>query len=97
MAEPAKEPLPYMNKNILLFGFLGLIITVSSVLAYEYFDTTVKSTRDIKEKIGLKLLAVIPDTGIKQGRHKIMKGKDSKYTTILSQNSPLILGKRMVF
>lgn len=62
MAEPAKEPLPYMNKNILLFGFLGLIITVASVLAYEYFDTTVKSTRDIKEKIGLKLLAVIPDT-----------------------------------
>lgn len=48
------------GKDILIFGFAGLVIAVMYVLIANMLDTTVKSPEDIEKGFGLPVLVSIP-------------------------------------
>jgi capsular polysaccharide biosynthesis protein len=61
----AKLPQNPSGPNRLLYVAIGIIlggiVGVGIVFIYEMMDKTVKSTFDVEKKLGLRLLAVIPD------------------------------------
>ncbi|MFU8793651.1 MAG: YveK family protein [Acholeplasmataceae bacterium] len=46
---------------------LGGIIGVGIIFVFEFMDTSIKSPKDIEQKLGLKLLAAIPDYDYDEG------------------------------
>lgn len=62
---PAKEPTSPSGPNIMRYLMLGLMagfaVSVGAVLVISFFDNTVKSGEDIKERFGVPVLAEIPD------------------------------------
>lgn len=63
--DPARLPNEASGPNRLLYlvigTLLGGILGVGIVLAIELFDKTIKTPDDIENKLGLRLLAIIPD------------------------------------
>jgi capsular polysaccharide biosynthesis protein len=58
----------------LLLGLVaGLVISISIILVTNFFDNTVKSGEEIKERFGVPVLAEIPDIFMDE------KGGSSKY------------------
>ncbi len=49
-----------VSKNMVLFAFVGAIISVIYVLVGNMLDTTVKSSEEIEENYGIPVLASIP-------------------------------------
>lgn len=45
---------------IILAGIMGLVLVVSSILILEYLDTSLKTTENAQEKIGLKVSSIYP-------------------------------------
>ncbi|MBR0528428.1 MAG: lipopolysaccharide biosynthesis protein [Ruminococcus sp.] len=74
---PPKVPTSPSGPNImryLLLGLVaGLVISVGIVLVANFFDNTVKSGEEIKERFGVPVLAEIPDIFMDE------KGGSSKY------------------
>lgn len=57
------QPNPYNinhGKDIIIFAFIGIVISSIYVLIANMLDTTVKSKEDIERKIGLSVLSTIP-------------------------------------
>ena len=60
-ALPPSAPVRPNKQKIMILGFLlGLMLSVGSVVGYQYLDTTVKSVEDIENRLGLNLLTMIP-------------------------------------
>ncbi|OPX18106.1 hypothetical protein BXT86_02940 [candidate division WOR-3 bacterium 4484_100] len=60
-ATPPKNPMaPKKKQNTILGFFLGLIIGIGGAFLLEYFDTSLKSTKEVEELTGLSVLATIP-------------------------------------
>jgi len=60
-ALPALSPIkPQKELIIALAALASLVLSMLMALLYEQMDDTVKSTRDIEEKLGVKLLGILP-------------------------------------
>ncbi len=61
-ALPPGSPIkPKKSANLILGLLFGLMLSVGSVVAYQYLDTTVKSVDDVETRLGLNLLTMVPD------------------------------------
>ncbi len=58
----AEEPynMTYMKDNV-IFLAIGLVISCGIIFMIYYFDTTIKSTDEIEEKLGLSVIGVVPE------------------------------------
>ena len=61
-AVEASKPynLTYLKDNVIYFG-IGLVLSCGVIFIMFYFDTTIKSTESIEEKLGLTVLGVVPE------------------------------------
>ena len=60
-AEPADAPSNIHHiRNVIIFAFVGVVISVVYVLLLNMLDTTVKSAEDVENLLGLPVLASIP-------------------------------------
>ena len=61
-AVEASKPynLTYLKDNVIYFG-IGLVLSCGIIFIMFYFDTTIKSTESIEEKLGLTVLGVVPE------------------------------------
>jgi len=76
MADVPDKPVePNMNRNIILAAFLGLAIAVGSILLRELTDQTIKRDTDVREKLGLNVIAMIPNP---HKRKKISRDSDTE-------------------
>lgn len=48
------------SKDLLIFGFMGIVIAVMYVLIANMLDTTIKTPEDIEKGVGLPVLVTIP-------------------------------------
>ena len=58
------------SKDIMIFGFLGIVIAVMYVLIANMLDTTIKTPEDIEKGVGLPVLVTIPyieNFGVEKG------------------------------
>lgn len=65
MAEIPEKPYN-MNtiKNLSLFVFLGVVISILYIIIINMFDTTVKTPEDVEKNTGLNVLAQVPEIKI---------------------------------
>ncbi len=57
------EKRPYnihLVKQLLISAFIGLVGSMGIVFLFFYFDTTIKSSKDIEEKLGLPVVGSVP-------------------------------------
>lgn len=57
------EKTPYnihLVKQLLISAFIGLVGSMGIIFLFFYFDTTIKSTKDIEDKIGLPVIGSVP-------------------------------------
>ncbi|MBR0351134.1 MAG: hypothetical protein IJH76_04915 [Clostridia bacterium] len=60
-AEPADSPSNIHHiRNIIIFGFIGLVVAIVYVLVLNMLDTTVKSAEDVEKLLDLPVLASVP-------------------------------------
>lgn len=57
---PQKPIKPRKMLNIVIAGFLGLMVSVGIVFLMEYLDNTIKTENDVQKYLGLTVLASIP-------------------------------------
>lgn len=69
---PAQASNINTNKNMIIFGLIGSVLTVGYILLINMLDNTVKSSEDIEKKLKLTVLASIPvyDIEIEKGAKK---------------------------
>ncbi len=64
LVEPAQTPgapvKPNKRMNLLMGLLFGLMLSVGSVVGWQYLDTTVKSVEDLETRMGVPLLTMIP-------------------------------------
>ena len=48
------------EKDIIIFAFIGLVVSIIYVLVANMLDTTVKTTEEVEKNFGLPVLAAIP-------------------------------------
>lgn len=58
----AEKPynITYLKDNVIYFA-IGLVLSCGIIFIMFYFDTTIKSTESIEEKLGLNVLGVVPE------------------------------------
>jgi capsular exopolysaccharide synthesis family protein len=65
VVDPASVPLdpvrPRRLRDILLGGLLGAFLSVGLAFFLDYLDNTVKTPDDVKKRLGVPLLGVVPD------------------------------------
>ena len=60
-AEIAENPSNInISKNVILFVFVGIVISIAYVLVANMLDTTVKSAEEIEKNYGIPVIAAIP-------------------------------------
>ncbi len=60
-AEIAENPSNInISKNVILFAFVGIVISIAYVLVANMLDTTVKSAEEIEKNYGIPVIAAIP-------------------------------------
>lgn len=64
LVEPAQTPggpvKPNKRMNLLMGLLFGLMLSVGSVVAWQYLDTSVKSVEDLETRMGVPLLTMVP-------------------------------------
>ena len=55
-------------KDLVIFAFIGLVISVIVCLIANMFDTTIKTEEDVEKATGLMVLTSIPDYNIENSR-----------------------------
>lgn len=91
------EDVPYnINhlKDLLIFGMLGVFLSIGLVFVTYMLDTTIKEEEDIENEIGLPILGTIPiyekklEKNIKDKEHSSKK-KDSEIVILGNAKSPV--------
>jgi capsular polysaccharide biosynthesis protein len=62
---PDKPISPNIKLNTFLAGFLSLIVSISTIMALELLDDTIKTVDDVEKKYGLKVIGTVPNFNIK--------------------------------
>lgn len=66
-AEPDNNPSNVNHiKDIIIFAFIGIVISVVVVLILNMLDTTIKTEQDVENLTGLLVLSSIPDYDVEQ-------------------------------
>lgn len=66
-AEPSSSPSNINHsKDIIIFAFIGLVISVGFVLVLNMLDTTIKTEQDVETATGLLVLISIPNYDVEQ-------------------------------
>jgi polysaccharide biosynthesis transport protein len=64
LVEPAQMPnspvKPNKRMNLLMGLLFGLMLSVGSIVAWQYLDTSVKSVEDLESRMGVPLLTMVP-------------------------------------
>jgi len=61
MAQRPTSPIaPRKGRNLFLSGLFGLLLGFGAVFLIEYFDATIQTPEEVKEHLGLSVLAAIP-------------------------------------
>lgn len=63
-------------KDAVIFGMLGIVLGLGIIFIMFYFDTTIKSSDEIQEKIGLPILGVVP--ALDNGKNLKQRQKNEK-------------------
>ncbi len=53
------KPRPMLN--MIIAGFLGIMISLGMVFVMEYLDNTIKSPNDVERYLGLPIIGAIPE------------------------------------
>src|SRR5436305_7818335 len=64
-------PQPKMKKmvfSLATFLVLGLMLSIGAVVAGTAFDHSLLSANDVKNRLGVRVLAVVPDAGARRWR-----------------------------
>ncbi len=70
-AEPNENPFNINHaKDIVIFAFIGIVISVGFVLVLNMLDTTIKTEQDVENSTGLLVLSSIPNYEIENKRKK---------------------------
>jgi len=70
-AEESKVPYNINNKkDLLIFSIIGLAVGVAATFTMFYFDTKIKTVKEVSEKTKLTILGSIPKEYIKKGGKK---------------------------
>ena len=73
-AEPNSNPSNINHiKDIVIFGFIGIVISVALVLLINMLDTTIKTEQDVENSTGLLILCSIPNYDV-ESKSKRKKG-----------------------
>jgi len=72
--------------------FLGVIISIGTIFLIEYFDSTIKSEKDIKKYLRLNILGTIP----KAKQNKILDSLSLDAYRVLKSNIKIISSKKDV-
>lgn len=57
---PTEPVRPRKMLNVLIAAFLGLFVGVAAAFTVEYLDTTIRSSKEVEELLGLPILGKIP-------------------------------------
>ena len=57
---PQSPSSPNMTNNILIAGALGLVLICFIIISLEYFNKTVKTSKDVEDLLGLPVLGRLP-------------------------------------
>ncbi len=75
-AEPNPNPSNINHvKDIVIFAFIGLVISVAFVLLVNMLDTTIKTEQDIENSTGLLILCSIPNYDVEAKSSKKRGGR----------------------
>ncbi len=83
-----KEPIkPNKKKNLALGLILGLMLGVGLAFLLDYMDQTIKTSEDVKEKLGLNVLGIIPRIPFADEDAKLPR---KRLVTTLAAKSPVV-------
>lgn len=84
-AEIPQEPSNINHKkDIVIFGLIGLLVSITYIIIANMFDTTIKSSEELDDVFGLPILASIPMYG-----KKSQKGNDKELIVDKDPKSPI--------
>ena len=70
-AEPSENPSNINHtKDLVIFAFIGIVISVAFVLVLNMLDTTIKTEQDVESSTGLLVLSSIPNYEVENKRKK---------------------------
>jgi capsular polysaccharide biosynthesis protein len=70
-AEPSENPSNVNHtKDLVIFAFIGIVISVGFVLVLNMLDTTIKTEQDVENSTGLLVLSSIPNYEVENKRKK---------------------------
>lgn len=72
------------KKDIVIFGLIGLLVSITYIIIANMFDTTIKSSEELDDVFGLPILASIPMYG-----KKAQKGNDKELIVDKDPKSPI--------
>ncbi|MBE0576178.1 MAG: polysaccharide biosynthesis tyrosine autokinase [Desulfuromonadales bacterium] len=83
-----KEPIkPNKKKNLALGLILGLMLGVGLAFLLDYMDQTIKTSEDVKEKLGLNVFGIIPRIPFADEDAKLPR---KRLVTTLHAHSPVV-------
>ena len=83
-AKPILKPIAPKKRMILIAGFfMGLLLSLSIVLLYEFIDQSIKSIDELDSR-NLTILAIIPSIGSISRKNK--KPKNIKRSLVMLKN-----------
>lgn len=72
------------KKDIVIFGLVGILVSITYIIIANMFDTTIKSSEELDDIFGLPILASIPMYG-----KKSQKGNDKELIVDKDPKSPI--------
>jgi tyrosine-protein kinase Etk/Wzc len=84
---PVKPVKPDKKKNLALGFALGLMLGVGVIFLLDYMDQTIKTSEDVRDKLGLSILGIIPRIPFAD-KDAALPGK--RLVTTLSSRSPVV-------
>ena len=65
-AEPSGQPYNMHNrKDVVIYFLVGIVLSCSVIFVIYYFDTTVKSSEQIENRLGISVIGSVPTIGKK--------------------------------
>lgn len=69
---PPAPVLPNVQRDLVVSGFMGLLLAFGLVFGFEYFDSRIKSPDEIKTHLGLSFLGLVPAVAQKDGETMLL-------------------------
>ncbi|MEC4685101.1 MAG: polysaccharide biosynthesis tyrosine autokinase [Nitrospirota bacterium] len=90
---PEKPIKPQKKKNILLAVVVGLMSGIGFAFFFDYLDNSIKSPRDVEERLGLPVFGHIPLVQAEEPKKKPLSGKRSNSGLITLDSTKSIVAE----